>query len=290
MKKSFKLIAKLLISIAALFLVFRKIDIGEIGGLIGQSEVIWLIIACLAFAGSKLVSAMRLWGLFNNMNLKISQTFNLKLYLLGMFYNTLLPGGIGGDGYKVWLLSKREHFAHIGRKVIIQTIFYDRLIGLWILSLIITCFSIFIFSGYWFLGIIIFQIAGFTFLRNKYFGKFEYLKPALQSFAVQALQIISVFFIIRAIGVEAQEMKLVTIFLISSVASAIPVSVGGVGVRELVFLYLSDMLNLLPEVGVSIALLFFCITFFVSFFGIYYSFYPPEETLVRNFSINHKQP
>lgn len=289
MKKSLKLILKLTISFGALVLVFRKIDLMEIWELVSHTELIWLLLATLAFVGSKLISAIRLWGLFSNINLQISRVFNAKLYLLGMFYNTILPGGIGGDGYKVWLLSRQEHFAHIGKRKILQAIFYDRLIGLWVLALIITISAFFLLFYSWLWGIFLVQVIGFIYLQKKFFISLEFLKPALLSIGVQLLQIISVYFIIQAIGVEAPDLRLITVFLVSSVASAIPVSIGGIGVRELVFLYLSDLLNLLPQIGVSIALLFFSITFLVSLFGMYYSFYPPEETVASSFSINHKQ-
>ncbi len=35
-------------------------------------------------------------------------SYNLRLYYTGMFYNLFLPGGVGGDVYKVMVLKKRE--------------------------------------------------------------------------------------------------------------------------------------------------------------------------------------
>jgi glycosyltransferase 2 family protein len=31
----------------------------------------------------------------------------IQLYLLGIYYNLFLPGGIGGDGYKIYLLKQK---------------------------------------------------------------------------------------------------------------------------------------------------------------------------------------
>jgi hypothetical protein len=40
--------------------------------------------------------------------LKLNPKYNLRLYFLGLFYNVLLPGGIGGDGYKIFM-SEAKH-------------------------------------------------------------------------------------------------------------------------------------------------------------------------------------
>ena len=39
----------------------------------------------------------------------ISEKESLKLYYKGMFYNIMLPGGIGGDGYKGYYLHNTLH-------------------------------------------------------------------------------------------------------------------------------------------------------------------------------------
>lgn len=54
---------------------------------------------------SKIISSIRLNRYFKDINLSLSQTYNLKLYYLGMFYNLFLPGGIGGDGYKIYIIK-----------------------------------------------------------------------------------------------------------------------------------------------------------------------------------------
>ena len=50
----------------------------------------------------------------------------LCLCYVGMFYNLFLPGGIGGDAYKVYQLRKY----HQGRTfAIVQAMIFDRLNG-----------------------------------------------------------------------------------------------------------------------------------------------------------------
>src|SRR6185312_8616605 len=93
--KSFlKLFIKIAVTIVCLWYVSRKIEWGKSLQIIGHSNLLWLIAAIVLFTASKIVSSIRLNIYFDNINLKITQSQNLKLYWLGMFYNLFLPGGI----------------------------------------------------------------------------------------------------------------------------------------------------------------------------------------------------
>src|SRR5690606_19345065 len=98
-----------------------------------ESNPAFLFLALITFVLSQIISASRLNTFFKGIGLKISEVYNFKVYLLGMFYNLFLPGGIGGDGYKIFLLRKK--FKVRGR-ILFQAIFFDRLSGLWALGLI----------------------------------------------------------------------------------------------------------------------------------------------------------
>ena len=99
-------ILKIIISLLAVWFVLSKIDTAQLGSVIAGIRWPWLILAALFFILSKLVSALRLNIFFRDINVLITEKSNIRLYLLGMFYNLFLPGGIGGDGYKIWLLRK----------------------------------------------------------------------------------------------------------------------------------------------------------------------------------------
>ncbi len=90
---------------------------------------------------------------FSAIDLKLKEKTNLQLYLLGMFYNLFLPGGIGGDGYKIYLLQKNYQ---TGTKRILGAVLSDRISGmvaLVVLALIgISCLdfkSLSLVTGHW---------------------------------------------------------------------------------------------------------------------------------------------
>jgi uncharacterized membrane protein YbhN (UPF0104 family) len=62
-------------------------------------------------------------------------------------------------------------------------------------------------------------------------------------------------------------MGYVLLFCIASVVSIMPITIGGVGLRELVFVYMAPLLGLDAEIGVALALLFFLTSLVVSMHG-----------------------
>lgn len=137
-------ITKLLLKIGAtsllLYYVLSKINFGKVKGLIEQSNPWWMIGAIFTYFISIIISAFRLLSFFKSINLHISWKFNLRLYMLGIFYNLCLPGGIGGDGYKIYLLNKR--YKQPAKKVF-WAILFDRLSGFWAIGFITVVLIIF---------------------------------------------------------------------------------------------------------------------------------------------------
>jgi len=58
------------------------------------------------------------------------------------------------------------------------------------------------------------------------------------------------------------------IFLISTIATIIPITIGGAGAREITFLYLLGSIGLETSVGVALSLMFFAISAVSSLAGI----------------------
>jgi uncharacterized protein (TIRG00374 family) len=136
LKSFLKLFVKIAVTVVCLWYVSRKIDWGKSLLIIEQSNLLWLLLAIVLFTASKIVSSIRINIYFDNINLRISQSQNLKLYWLGMFYNLFLPGGIGGDAYKVILLNRTYQYS---AKLLSAAVLLDRIsgvVGLGILAVI----------------------------------------------------------------------------------------------------------------------------------------------------------
>jgi uncharacterized protein (TIRG00374 family) len=69
---------------------------------------------------------------------------SMRLGFIGLFFNTFLPGSVGGDAIKAWFLSKE----HSRRTLAIATVIMDRAIALWALVWFVAlCGGIFWVSG-----------------------------------------------------------------------------------------------------------------------------------------------
>ncbi|MGI9551063.1 MAG: lysylphosphatidylglycerol synthase domain-containing protein [Aurantibacter sp.] len=73
-------------------------------------------------------------------------------------------------------------------------------------------------------------------------------------------------------GIADDPTPYLFIFLISSIVAVLPLTIGGIGSREVTFYYGAALFGLDENSSVSISLVFFLISALISFFGIYYHF------------------
>ena len=277
LRKKGIVILKVLISAALIYFIFTKLNLEEVLVTLKKANPLYLFIALLLVVGSKIIAALRLNLYFHELEVRLTQKSNFKLYLLGMFYNLFLPGGIGGDAYKGYIIKKK--FA-VDTKKVIAILVLDRLSGLLLIALY-TCILALVLQNslltdfkILFAIAIPLGIAFFWFLNKKFF---HYVLPVLwksvgYSALVQLFQLISILLILKAIGIETNMIAYLFIFLISSIVSVIPLTIGGIGSREVTFLYGATLLGLDTNTSVGVSVLFFLITAVISLIGIYYHF------------------
>jgi uncharacterized membrane protein YbhN (UPF0104 family) len=271
LKENLLFIFKIILSLSAIYYVLKKVSPGDIAGLLQSAKALYLLPALFLFAGSKFMSASRALLMLNHYSIPISAWENLKLYWTGMFYNLFLPGGIGGDIYKTAAINKIHND---GLKISVGVVLMDRVAGVAALIILALGFIPFINLYHWgwvsIIGILL-TIIGFV-------GSIIIFMPGLKeitgkllgwSFMVQIFQILSILFIMKAIGVKANFLEYVIIFLLSSIAAMLPISIGGIGIREMVFFSFSGYFFLDQKVAVSISFSFYLITLLASSPGIF---------------------
>jgi len=268
---------KIVITLGALYWVFKKVELEDLLAAISDSNPLFLAFAFLAFLTSIIISSSRLLSFLKAIGLNVSEGYNFKLYKLGMFYNLFLPGGIGGDGYKIYFLRKK--FPIKGRKIL-GALFFDRLSGLWALSLIISALIIFmpqlnIPNTLTIFGFLLGTIFYYIVIR-RFFSDFKanFFITHLKAIGVQFMQVLSAILILYALGFEGKFSPYLFLFLASSLVAIIPFSVGGLGMREIVYMRGAELFNLDADLAVLISLLFYIISALVSLSGAYYIFTP----------------
>ncbi|WP_234733506.1 lysylphosphatidylglycerol synthase transmembrane domain-containing protein [Tellurirhabdus bombi] len=270
----------------SLWLVFRKIEPEQVWAVIKQVHVGWLVLATGLYLVSRVLGAERLRLLFRQIGLNINFGPSLKLYWLGMYYNLFLPGGIGGDGYKVYLLNR---LTATPVKSLLAATLFDRIIGIFPLGYMLAALAVFLPSlpvldaiipyRWLFLGLIPLGYFGASWLLRRFWPEFSpvFNRATLQSIGVQVAQMIEIIVLLYAMQASGAWAAYLAIFLLSSIVSIIPFTIGGAGSRELTFLLGAQLFGLPADEAVAISLLFYVITALVSLSGIVFSY---SETIL----------
>jgi len=276
-KKITKTIIKIAVSVAAIALVVSKINISSTAETICSAQWQWIIGALLIYATSQVLSAMRINAIFKVIPFKLNSIVNLRLYWLGMFYNFFLPGGVGGDGYKIYYLHK--HYKQ-SVKQLTTSIVCDRLSGLIAISCYLLAFISALGSNIgipycqWaFILIPLGSLAYRIFLSI--FAKFVLVvrhKVLCYSGIIQGMQMMAAMFILFAIGADGQIAEYLFLFFVSSIASAIPISMGGIGLRELTFVMGSQYFGTNEDIAVSLSILFYTVSLISALPGAIFAF------------------
>jgi glycosyltransferase 2 family protein len=273
---------KLGVSATALWWVLSKISFKEVINVFSTSNIFYLGCALFFLILSFVLSAFRQNLSFRITGAHLTQMLNIKLFWLGMFYNLFLPGGIGGDGYKVYLVNK---YRRNGVKKNIGAMLVNRISGLVAIGM---------------LTIVLYYLSGINIQINLPYGKLAWigipllyglylvvLKYFFKSFfiihaglfwwslALQMMQFISALFILLAFHQSNDIYDYLFLFFISAIATALPITIGGIGAREMVFFYGAKFLSLNYEVSISLSLMFFLLSAFLSVWGMYWVFFPP---------------
>jgi len=274
-KKYLKLVAKIILTIIALLYIYYKIDLKAVAEIIRRTNFYMIYPAILLFVVSKVLSSFRLTFFLRCIPISMSERENLRLYWLGMFYNLFLPGGIGGDGYKVFYINQ-EFKAKV--KTTIWAILLDRVIGLLALFCLAVGLSYIVpFPEKWkylVWSLIPLSILIAFFVMRWFFRKFSkvFWITNLYSLLVQLAQVGAAFFILKGIGIRENILLYLFLFLISSIISVLPITIGGLGAREVTFVIASQWFLIDVNGSITLSLVFYMITALVSLVGIYYTF------------------
>lgn len=223
----------------------------------------WLALALLLLLATKALAAVRFNCFMRALSVHMPEGINMRLYFVGSFYNLFLPGGIGGDAYKVYYVHKAFKTP---LKPLIAAQLLDRTTGLSALF-ILTC-SFYTFSSYAALipySLILAAVGCAGSLAVNYWLLRRYLPAVLSnlgpvsfhSIVTQILYGLSAVCILLAIPFDGAMLDYIVLFYISCVVAVLPFTVGGVGARELTFLWGLGLLGVDATGGVAFSLLAF---------------------------------
>jgi uncharacterized membrane protein YbhN (UPF0104 family) len=283
LKKYGWVLLKITLSVLGFWFAFHSVEDLNLKEVLQGSNLILIFIAGLTYIGSQVVSSFRLKYVLTALEDDVPTVWNLKLYFQGMAYNLFLPGGIGGDAYKMIAYGKR---ASKPTKQYFLPLLADRLLGLGAIVILLGFYIPFVpdietFEWMKFVAVpapIVLVGIGY-FVVNKWFSLYTpkiWIGLAF-SVGIQLLQVLSILCILFSLQNESPNDSIVPltvfVFLLSSIATAIPVFMGGLGAREVVFAIVFVVVGQTAETGVWVALVFSTIVVLSSLPGLLMGFY-----------------
>lgn len=260
--------------------------------------LIWLM-GCGLFFTTLMVNAKRWQWLLNIENVSVGYLELLKLSLIGIFFNFVMPGGVGGDVIKAGYLikAKPEKKWFIG-----WSVFVDRFLGM--LALLVysgiagvlfykelkgeiqyTIYSLSILILFGFVvgvGILIFIPKGaleklllsHPLLKKTIHPLYFFLKrpkkmilPFLISFLGQGSMIVLSYMLARFLGLDIPVWIFLLLFPFGFLATVVPISPAGLGVGQAAFYFLFEETIGEGEFGVLVVSFFQAVQFLVGLSG-----------------------
>ena len=267
---------KVLVSTGLLSIVIEKTGFAKILSTLGGISIPLFLTSSALYTFSLYISSIR-WRLLLPGGFTLGRLFSL--YLIGSFFNTLLPGIIGGDAVKAYYLYKDT-----GKGTpAVASVFMDRYIGFAALMCVGTAafpFSVRYFKGSpieWLFPLIVLLFAlgsilayalragrRFRFIAEvyEYFDRYvtkrgTVAKTFSLSMFVQIINIVSVYLLIIGLDIDLPFLPLLIFIPIITTISTIPISISGLGVREASFILLFHFLGVGPVQATAISFAWF---------------------------------
>jgi uncharacterized protein (TIRG00374 family) len=305
MKNFLIFIVKLLVSAVLCFLVWKSIvSTPGVGSedfihIMGNIKYKFLLLASLCVFLSYLSGCMQWKQLLITQNIRMTYVNLLKFYFIGCFFNNFMLGNVGGDLKKIYDI-KQNSKETVGAAV--SATFLDRLCGLYILCAFAFAVGVAFFwkdpnQKYFLLpSLLIFLVFSLALcmLFSRRFGKlvfgklfpffgerilhlhgrfqaFRTKKLFVQLFAfstvTQSLRVLSHYFCALSIGVDIAISWYFYYIPLIAIVSALPISIGGFGPRELTAKALFVRVGVGSMEAVIVQLLAYGVNLLVSLLG-----------------------
>ena len=301
LKSFLTFIIKVSISIVLLIFLFSRIDLTKTLFYIRTLEPFYFMCAVLIFLGVVTLGIARWSVLLRALKRDLPLSRIFVSHCGGLFFNVFLPSTIGGDIARTVDLS----FHTKDSSSIFATVFLDRACGLFAMSLIAFCASLFAyffgitrdFRIFFVIAILVFlatflfflifnkkffnlfnRVIRFNLLRN-YLAKFHnccysfrsqkkvLIKAILLSLVIQGGFSVAFYFIGLSLGIKLNIAHFLVLIPIINTVSFLPISFGGLGLRDNVAVVLFSSLGVASDKVAAMTLIIFAFLFFIGVAG-----------------------
>ncbi len=299
-KKQIRLILNVIILITCIWLLYRKFNLTDAAHHIGNLNYFVFIISVVISIFRIWLTGLRWEALHPDYEAHLSKWSYFRFSMLARIFNLFMPGALGGDIVKIAYAVKEQKKKQI--KSIIA-ILVDRVVGLisifvfGILALFLTrdiygfdlSKLMFIFIAVIGLIVILTNKRAISFIERiisrskflqRFFGKIihnwkesvyyygangeKVLYAFLLCIPIHLLSFVIFYIFSQSLGMEITFFEIVFAVAIMWLITALPISIGGIGVRELSLIWLLGMFNILPEIAITLSIMVYINAIMVS--------------------------
>lgn len=290
MKKFLFLCFKIFVSAGLIYVAVYQLDWAALQAHWKHAEWLWLLASLVLLTLSYCLGALQWQWILKIGQFSIGYWKVLGYYYVGLFFNSLLISGMGGDVMRIYDIRK-HNAEEKGLSPALASVFFDRFLGLFTLIFLAGLTGAFVIgrgeSPKMFLTILLLLTAWifvlavvfnkkiadrtikplFKITPPRIYERLQRLYYAMNSFkarpdqlirifgisvVVQCLRIFSIWSVGRALHDSSSLLYYVIFVPIISLAASLPISIGGTGPREQTAILLFKRIGLTNELAFSI--------------------------------------
>ncbi len=285
---------KLTVSFLILYLLISRIGIEPIFYAARRLNIWMFLVILLMHFIIISISALRLKQLIE-VPVQMKRLFSISA--ITYFFNTFTPANLGGEFVKIYLLKKEfQNTAGSNNQIAyaVAPVFIEKFIGLFVTFLLCILFLPFLFHyvyevhSLWLFPFIIlnlfliawifyqFQIGRKIKIISSFYNSLKDFKSREKSiffaliytFIIQIMNIVIICILSYSLGLKVDNLFYFSVMPLITLINLIPISIGGLGIREGAFVYFLKAINISPDIAITISLLSYLATVTASIIGL----------------------
>ena len=295
-------VIKTIVSVGLLALVFSRVDFSQAWNRLQHFSWLFIVFALLFYAGCQWLSCQRWLVILQATGHSVPMRDLLSSYFAGMFLNIFLPGALGGDVYRVYRVAQKTKDSEVA----LVSVFLERFTGLVALSalallglppafklvgrgdiivLFVTCVGmlvgavllisspkLLVWAQPWLeklrLGKVAARLAKIQILLRKFAQHRQALALSMGlSFLLQLAIVYYHYLVAQQLKIPISYLELLVFIPIIVVVTLLPISLGGLGLKEGLWVYLFSRIGLPAEQALLLSLTITALSWLLSLPG-----------------------
>ncbi len=280
------------VSAAALWILASHVDLGRMLEVLRRADLVMVSAVVLLYLVGQLLTAYRWRVIATRVGFDHSMTEIARYYFIGMFFNLFGPSTLGGDVVRSLYLGQRDK----RRTVAFNTVIFDRLSGLaTLVAVAVIAMAVFgrfdlplplvwltclagagIIVGWWVIPPVVRMVLdeGSRLRRlvevelDPFWRDRALLwRAAWVSISFHVLQVVALILLGASISMDLAWQYYFIFHPLVTILSALPISLAGLGIREMGYVWFLERQGIDNDVAVAFGLLWFVVLLVSSLFG-----------------------